>query len=103
MRPFMAFNSLCSTTMRMKYLYTCLLLIFCLYTQAQTIHQNGLVRELNSGNKGLSNVKVVFTDAEPTISDDNGDFLLTFEQKRRGYPIIYNEISKRQYELVNEK
>ena len=87
----------------MKYLYAGLLLICCLFAQAQTIQQNGIVRELNSGNKGLSNVKIVFYDAVPTISGTNGQFTLTFERKKKGDPIIYDEIAKKQYELVNEK
>lgn len=87
----------------MKYLYTCLLLVSCLSVQSQTIYQKGRVRELNSGEKGLSNVKIVFQDALPTISDANGQFILAFSQKEIGDPIIYNEITKRQYEIVNEK
>ena len=62
-----------------------------------------MVREQNSKKKALSNVQVSFHDAVPITSDNAGKFTLAFSGKKAGDLIFMQEISKKGYELVNEK
>jgi tetratricopeptide (TPR) repeat protein len=65
--------------------------------------QNGTVREINSDKKSLSNVSIIFENAMPTTSNDNGSFRLVFPEKKAGELIFMEEIKKTGYELVNDK
>ena len=78
-------------------------IFFLLITNICAQEQQGLVREQNSNKKPVPEVQIIFQDAIPTISDDNGKFRLVFSGKQEGDLIFYNEISKRGYEIVNEK
>jgi hypothetical protein len=76
-----------------------LLCLASFFAYGQT--QIGLVREINSGKKPLSGVQVIYDDAVPTKSDDNGVFRLSFSGKKPGDFLFLKEISKEGYELVN--
>lgn len=85
----------------------CLLLLMLwvftgpLFAQAP---QRGLVREMNSGKKPLSTVQVICMGAGPSTSDQNGAFELRFSAaKKPGDPLVFTEIRKAGYELVNDK
>lgn len=74
-----------------------------LFTQTPLVIQLGLVREQNSGKKPLADVQVIFSDAVPATSDQSGKFRLTFSGKKAGDLIFLTQITKKDYELVNEK
>ena len=76
-------------------------LLFLTTLAAQT--QTGLVREQNSQKQTIPGVQIIFEDAVPTTSDDNGLFRLVFEGRKAGDLIFMQEIKKSGYELVNEK
>lgn len=71
--------------------------------QAQKIEQHGWVTELNSGKKAIGGVEIDFDAAVPTTSDDDGNFVLTFGDKKIGDMILLNQIYKKGYEVVNIK
>jgi tetratricopeptide (TPR) repeat protein len=80
------------------------LLSFSGFSQSlEAQRQIGKVRLLNSGKKPLSFVQVIFKDAIPTTSDNNGAFELNFQDKTPGDVIFYDKIYKKGYDLVNEK
>jgi tetratricopeptide (TPR) repeat protein len=82
---------------------TLLLASLLLTTSIFAQEQVGLVREQNSNRKVIAGVQVIFTDAIPTTSDNNGVFTLSFSGKKEGDLIFYEEIRKRGYEIVNKK
>lgn len=85
-----------------KILITLSLLLACLAKEhAQS--QNGLVREMNSGKKPLGNVQIICLNASPTSSDQSGAFRIQFKDKKPGDLIVFTEIRKMGYEVVNEK
>jgi len=65
--------------------------------------QNGLVRVQNSGKTPLANVQIIFSEAVPTTSDQSGRFRLAFSGRKPGDLIFFQEIVKKDYEIVNEK
>jgi hypothetical protein len=65
--------------------------------------QKGIIREINSDKKPLTNVYIKFTDAIPTTSNDSGEFRLMFSGKKAGDLIFYEEITKQGYEIVNKR
>lgn len=65
--------------------------------------QTGLVREQNSNKTPLANVQVIFSDALPSSSDQSGRFRLAFSGKKPGDLIFFQEITKKDYEIVNQK
>jgi tetratricopeptide (TPR) repeat protein len=73
-----------------------------LIAQAALI-QNGLVREQNSGKRSVADVQIIFSQAAPTTSDQAGKFRLTFAGKKAGDLAFMTEITKKGYELVNDK
>ena len=88
----------------MKTIFSFCLCLCCCSLWAQTpIIQKGLVRELNSGKKPLSNTTIVFDGASSKVSDSEGRFQLVFQNKKRGELIFKQEIYRKGYELVNEK
>jgi tetratricopeptide (TPR) repeat protein len=76
--------------------------IISLLAQAPLM-QNGLVREQNSGKKPVDVVQVIFSQAAPATSDGAGKFSLAFKGKKAGETVFMTEISKKGYELVNDK
>ena len=91
--------------MKNNLFFPLVLLFFTSSLSAQIIAviQNGLVREQNSGKKPIAGVQVIFSDAVPATSDKSGKFRLAFSGKKAGDLILLTEISKKGYELVNEK
>ena len=73
-----------------------------LFAQAALI-QNGLVREQNSGKRPVADVQVIFSQAVPATSDQSGKFRLAFKDKKAGDLVFMTEITKKGYELVNDK
>lgn len=80
-----------------------LLGLTCRLGAQNTIVQRGMVREINSGNKPIPGVTILFEDAKSQVSDQAGRFRLVFQDKQPGDLIFLEEIRKRGYELVNEK
>lgn len=74
-----------------------------LSAQSPTAIQSGMVLEHNSGKKPLAGVQIIFSGALPASSDQQGNFRLVFSGKKVGDLIFYKEITKKGYELVNEK
>ncbi|MDZ7878468.1 MAG: tetratricopeptide repeat protein [Saprospiraceae bacterium] len=89
----------------MKSFYLSVLLsVTLLSAYAQTsLTQNGLVREQNSGKKAVADVQIIFSNAQTTVSDKIGKFVLTFPDKKAGDIAFRADIAKKGYELVNEK
>ena len=85
----------------MKNLLILIIIIASLSLNAQI--QKGIVREMNSNKKPLSNVYIKFTDAIPTTTDDSGAFRLVFSGKKVGDLIFCEEIKKQGYEIVNKR
>jgi len=85
----------------MKSLLILIIIIASLSLNAQI--QKGIVREMNSNKKPLSNVYIKFTDAIPTTTDDSGAFRLVFSGKKVGDLIFCEEIKKQGYEIVNKR
>jgi tetratricopeptide (TPR) repeat protein len=84
--------------------FSVLLSVTVISTYAQTtLTQNGLVREQNSGKKAVSDVQVIFSNAQTAVSDKAGNFALTFTDKKAGDLAFRAEIARKGYELVNEK
>jgi tetratricopeptide (TPR) repeat protein len=75
--------------------------VLCSSTSSQI--QNGKVREQNSRCHPISGAEVLFVDAVPTASDNDGNFRLAFEGKKPGDLVFFAEIRKHGYELVNGK
>ena len=70
---------------------------------AQTV-QYGKVVEMNSGRKGLSGVSIAIPsahDCQPTVSDVNGAFRLSFGEHQVGDVVIGLKVRKHGYEVVN--
>ena len=81
-----------------------LLFAFALaFTTIKAQTQNGVVREQNSNKKPIAGAQITFTDAVPTSSDQLGNFRLAFSGKKAGDLIFFTEITKKGYEIVNEK
>jgi tetratricopeptide (TPR) repeat protein len=85
----------------MKYLQIIIFLILAINTNAQI--QKGIVREMDSNKKPLSNVYIKFKDAIPTTTNDSGEFRLMFSGKKVGDLIFCEEIKKQGYEIVNKR
>jgi tetratricopeptide (TPR) repeat protein len=85
----------------MKNLLILILIIASLSLNAQI--QKGIVREINSNKKPLSNVYIKFKDAIPTTTNDSGEFRLMFSGKKVGDLIFCEEIKKQGYEIVNKR
>ena len=85
----------------------CISIILALTTVslfAQTaLIQSGLVREQNSGKKPVADVQIIFSQAVPATSDQGGKFRLAFAGKKAGDLAFMTEITKKGYELVNDK
>ena len=81
-----------------------LLFAFALaFTTIKAQIQNGVVREQNSNKEPIAGAQITFTDAVPTSSDQLGNFRLAFSGKKAGDLIFFTEITKKGYEIVNEK
>ena len=68
------------------------------------IVQYGIVREMNSGRKGLPDVSVTVPsahDCQPTASDAQGRFRLSFGEHRVGDVVYGLKVRKYGYEVVN--
>ena len=65
--------------------------------------QNGIIREQNSQKKPISDAQIIFFDAVPSTSEQSGKFRLVFSGKKAGDLIFYKEITKKGYEIVNQK
>lgn len=90
----------------MKRVIVCILTVLTLgsyIVKAQRIEQKGWVTELNSGKKAIGGVEISFDEAVPTTTDDDGNFVLTFLDKKIGDVILLNQIYKKGYEVVNIK
>lgn len=70
---------------------------------AQTISQEGRTRELNSNNQPVSGVFIKYENSASANSDSNGNFKLTFIEKKSGDIIFLEDVKKSGYELVNQK
>ncbi|NUQ25979.1 MAG: tetratricopeptide repeat protein [Saprospiraceae bacterium] len=81
---------------------TLLLFLVALTLQAQKT-QRSLVREQNSGKKPVPGAQVVFSEANPVISDNDGLFTLNFPRKKAGEWVFLEDVQKSGYELVNKK
>ncbi len=77
-------------------------LVFILPLSAQKI-QKSMVREQNSGKKTVPGAQVVFSEANPVISDNDGYFTLKFPRKKAGEWVFLEDVQKSGYELVNKK
>lgn len=66
-------------------------------------YQSGFVTEFNSGNTPLTGVEVLVMGSIPAISDVNGHFRLSFRNMQNGDLILYKQITKNGYELVNKE
>jgi tetratricopeptide (TPR) repeat protein len=87
-----------------KFYYLFLFFFTAWHMSAQTnFTQNGVVRELNSGKKGVGNVQIIFSNAAPSASDTAGKFRLAFSNQKIGDIAFCAEIAKKGYELVNAK
>ncbi|MBK8703458.1 MAG: hypothetical protein IPN33_07425 [Saprospiraceae bacterium] len=73
---------------------TLLLFLVALTIQAQKT-QRGMVREQNSGKKPVSGAQVVFSEANPVISDNDGLFTLSFPRKKAGEWAFLEDVQKR--------
>ena len=90
--------------MKNNFLFLALLFVAANLPAQTTIRiQNGLVREYNSGKKPVAYVQIIFSDAGSTASGPSGKFRLAFSGKKPGDLIFYKEISKKGFELVNER
>ena len=79
------------------------LMSFTAIGHAQTLVQNGLVREQNSGKKPVAGAQVIFEGAVPASSDLSGKFRLVFGGKKPGQFVFLSDVRKAGYELVNNK
>ncbi len=79
------------------------LISFSAISYAQTLIQNGMVREQNSGKKPVPDAQIIFAGAVPATSDQGGKFRLTFQGKKAGEFVFLTEVRKTGYELVNNK
>lgn len=87
----------------MKRLILTLLVFICpSILLAQSIQKGKIVLQ-NSGGTPVEGVSIRADGALPTISDQNGTFLLSFSTLKAGDRIICEEIYKKNYEVVNEK
>ncbi len=77
-------------------------LVIVLPLCAQKI-QKSMVREQNSGKKPVPGAQVVFSEANPVISDNDGLFTLSFPRKKAGEWTFLEDVQKSGYELVNKK
>ncbi|HRZ47789.1 MAG TPA: hypothetical protein P5338_00145 [Bacteroidales bacterium] len=62
----------------------------------------GIVTEQNSGNRPLAGVQIKALGSTPELTDQSGQFRLTFGAKKPGDRIVVSEISKKGYEIVNK-
>lgn len=89
----------------MKKPFGLLIIVFSLihnYSVCQRVEQRGWVTELSSGRKSLSGVQILFKGASPEVSNNDGLFELSFNEKTYGDLIFSEKISKEGYELVND-
>jgi tetratricopeptide (TPR) repeat protein len=87
-----------------SFYFSVLLSLTGISAYAQTsLTQNGLVREQNSGKKAVSDVQIIFSNAQTAVSDKAGKFALTFTDKKVGDLAFRADIAQKGYELVNEK
>lgn len=87
----------------MKKLILFLTVFTALNLSAQDKIQWSNVREQNSNKRPVPNAQVIFSDAPPSSSDQNGKLRLAFKDKKPGDLIFMNSIVKTGYELVNNK
>jgi hypothetical protein len=79
-------------------------LLVALSLSAQTpLIQNGIVREQNSGKRPVEGVQIIFAGAVPTTSEQTGKFRLAFTGKKEGDLAFLTELSKKGFELANDK
>ncbi len=86
----------------MRYLLHLTLSLFYISSLAQT-PQTGWVTSLNSNKTPLAGVQITFYGAADKTTDIAGNFKLTFRGKSLGDLIVYEEIYKKGYEIVNIK
>jgi tetratricopeptide (TPR) repeat protein len=87
-----------------NFYFSLLLSLAAITLHAQTnLIQTGFVREFNSGKKPVAEVQIIFSNAQPVISDASGKFQLNFTDKKANDLAFRADIAKKGYELVNEK
>lgn len=84
----------------MKHFITLILFLLSITVYGQVV-QSGYVVELSSGNKALSGVEILVSGANPTLSDEKGEFRLQFTREKEGNILNIIEIYKKDYEVVN--
>ena len=85
------------------YLFLFVAVVATAVTSAQTISQEGRARELNSNNQPVSGVFIKYENSASANSDSNGNFKLTFIEKKSGDLVFLEDVKKSGYELVNHK
>ena len=70
---------------------------------AQDKIQWSAVREQNSNKRTIPNAQVIFSDALPASSDQNGKLRLAFTGKKPGDLVFITSVAKEGFELVNGK
>ena len=89
----------------MKHIYLTILLqlsSLSIFAQAPLV-QSGMVREQNSNKKPIADAQIIFENAVPATSEQSGKFRLAFSGKKAGDWVFMTEITKKGYELVNDK
>lgn len=87
-----------------SFYFSLLLSLTAIMLHAQTnLTQAGFVREFNSGKKPVAEVQIIFSNAQPVMSDASGKFQLNFTDKKANDLAFRADIAKKGYELVNEK
>lgn len=87
----------------MRKLILFLIVFTTLNLSAQDKIQWSTVREQNSNKRSIPNAQVIFSDAPPASSDQNGKLRLAFKDKKPGAYVFLTEVQKAGYELVNNK
>lgn len=82
-----------------------LLCLFCMQPSSAQVEQRGIVLEYNERNQKtpLANVEILVTNANSTISDKDGKFILTFRTRKPGDKVIVRRIEKLGYEIFNKE
>ena len=86
----------------MNRLILTIFMLFPLSLPAQVVVK-GVVTEQNSGNKPIAGVQLLALGANPEVSDHDGRFSLTFQDKTAGERIRLTSVTKSGYELVNRE
>lgn len=72
-------------------------------SNAQQVTLKGHVLEINSNRKPIANAQIKSDDGANTVlSNTNGTYTLKFQDKGYG-GLVYIEVAKQEYELVNKK